>query len=200
MGKTNICLLAAAFCAKAGGRVLYVDTENSFSAERFQQIADKTLAENIEIVHPKTFQEQGDVIRGLETADLIIVDSLAALYRMEIAEPRQTTGKEENKMVIMGANRELSKQMSVLSAVAREKQVPVLVTSHTYKNWDTGEEEVVGGDAVKYWCKCLVFLERTGRTSERKATLIKHRSLPEHGAVKFELVRDGIKPSGFRLF
>lgn len=201
-GKTNVCLLVAATAAKVGKKVLYIDTENSFSPERFTQVADKALAERIEIVLPKTFEEQGKVIRALAKGgpDLIIVDSLAALYRMEIAEPRETHTKRENKMVILEANRELSKQLSVLSVLAREKKIPILVTSHVYKNWDTGEEEPVGGDALKYWVKVLVLLERTGRTSERRATLVKHRALPEHGSVKFELMREGIRPSGFRLF
>jgi hypothetical protein len=36
--------------------------------------------------------------------------------------------------------------------------------------------------------------------SERKATLIKHRYLPEWGSVKFSIVNEGIKPAGFKIF
>jgi DNA repair protein RadB len=76
-----------------------------------------------------------------------------------------------------------------------------VVTSHTYKNWDTEKHEIVGGDAVKYWSKAVVFLERTGKMAERNATIIKHRWIPEGKSVKFEIVNDGIKPaSGFKLF
>ena len=91
--------------------------------------------------------------------------------------------------------------MSVLSSLARQRKIPVIVTSHTYKNWDTDRHEIVGGDSVKYWSKVLVFLERTGKTSERNATIIKHRWMPEGKSVKFVITQDGIKPaSGFKLF
>ena len=197
-GKTNICLLAALECAKNNGKVIYVDTEGGFSVERLKQMnpdLEKVLG-GIEIVEPQDFTEQGKIIRSLRErdADLVVIDSIAALYRLEYAET-----KVENKR-ILEANRELSKQLSILSNLAREREIPVLVTTHTFRNWETGDNEVIGGDSVKYWSKVMVFFERTGKTSERKATVMKHRYLPEGGNVKFMLVNEGIKPSGFKLF
>lgn len=197
-GKTNICLLAALECVKKDGRVIYMDTEGGFSIERMKQLnpdLDRVL-ERIEIVEPKGFEEQGKVIRSLENkdADLVIIDSIAALYRLEYAD-----SKTESKRVLE-ANRELSKQLSILSNIARGKSIPVLVTTHTFRNWETRENEIIGGDSIKYWSKAIIFFERTSKTSERKATVMKHRYLPEGGNVKFMLVNEGIKPSGFKLF
>lgn len=195
-GKTNLCMLSALQMLRNNGSVIYMDTEGGFSPERFSQIApdaDK-LMERITIIEPKDFREQGKIIKGMKgkEADMIIVDSAAALYRLEYADP-------ENEA--LEANRELSRQMSILSNIARDKGIPVIVTSHTYRNWDTDKNEIVGGDAVKYWAKAVVFLERTGKMSERSATIIKHRWLPEGKSVKFEIVNNGIKPaSGFKLF
>ena len=195
-GKTNLCLLLALDVAKSGGRVVYIDTEGGFSAERLSQLTpdvDEVL-KKIEIIEPKNFSEQGETISGLhkKQADLIILDSAAALYRLEYADPDKEAFEP---------NRQLGKQMSVLSNLAREKGIPVIVTSHTYKNWDTDKNEIVGGDSIKYWAKAVVFLERTGKMSERTATIVKHRSTPEGKAVKFFITQDGIKPaSGFRLF
>ena len=59
---------------------------------------------------------------------------------------------------------------------------------------------MIGGEMIKYWSKAIVFLERTGKTSERKATVFKHRSLPEGSSAKFEITGSGIKPSGFKIF
>ena len=195
-GKTNLCLLAVRDCLRRGGKVVFLDTEGGFSPERFKQIdgrLDLNLTK-VNMMEPKDFKGQGDVIRGLErkAADLIVLDSAAALYRLEYADP----DKEALK-----ANRELSRQMSILSTIARNKKIPVIVTSHTYKNWDTERNEIVGGDSVKYWSKVLVFLERTGKMGERNATVIKHRWIPEGRSARFVLTQDGIKPaSGFKLF
>lgn len=200
-GKTNICLLAALNCVKRGGRVTYIDTEGGFSFERLAQLmpAYKIILQKINLLLPKDFTEQGKIIRGLLDCNLIIVDSLCALYRLEYADAEQKKSRELN-VHIMEANRELSKQLSILSNKARELGIPVLATSHTFKVWDTGRDEIVGGDAVKYWSKAIIFLEKTGKSGERKATVIKHRSLPEGKETKFVIVEDGIKPSGFRLF
>ncbi len=196
-GKTNLCLLMALQSIRGGKKnVIYMDTEGGFSLERLSQLAPDAadIAKHITLLEPKTFKEQGDMIKSIAAidADMVIVDSAAALYRLEYSDPEKEA---------LEANRALSRQMSVLSTIAREKDIPVVVTSHTYKNWDTENNEIVGGDAMKYWAKAVVFLERTGKMGERSATVIKHRWIPEGKAVKFEIVNDGIKPSGgFKLF
>ncbi len=195
-GKTNLCILTSLEAVRNGGRVIFIDTEGGFSHERLSQIyPDQAEAlKNIMLLEPRDFKHQGKIIRDLHTkqADMIILDSAAALYRLEYADPEKEA---------LEANRELSKQMSILSNIARERNIPVVVTSHTYRNWDTDRNEIVGGDAVKYWAKAVVFLERTGKMGERNASIIKHRSIPEGKSVKFEIINEGIKPaSGFRLF
>jgi DNA repair protein RadB len=195
-GKTNLCMLTALEIIRNGGKVIYVDTEGGFSHERLSQLYPnmEDALKNLSVLEPKNFKEQGKMIRELpnKQADMIVIDSAAALYRLEYSDPEKEA---------LDANRELSKQMSVLSTLARERGIPVVVTSHTYKNWDTDKHEIVGGDAVKYWAKAVVFLERTGKMAERSATMIKHRSIAEGKSVKFEIVNEGIKPaSGFKLF
>jgi DNA repair protein RadB len=196
-GKTNMCLLAALECIKAGGSVTYIDTEGGFSPERLKQLTKnpEQALQRITLIEPKTFGEQGRIIRTLEKekhkTDLIILDSAVALYRLEYADPKAET---------LEAHRELSKQISIPSSLSRERNIPVIITAHTFQNWDTGTNEIVGGDMIKYWSKAIVYLERTNKTSERKATVVKHRWVPEGGTVKFVIVEDGIKPSGFRIF
>ncbi len=196
-GKTNLCLLLAIESIRSGKeKVVYIDTEGGFSLERLSQLTPdaEDVYKKMRIIEPKTFKEQSQVIKGLSSidADIVILDSAAALYRLEYADPDKEA---------LEANRELSKQMAALSNVARDKDIPVIVTSHTYKNWDTDNHEIVGGDAIKYWAKSVVFLERTGKMAERSATVIKHRWIPEGKMVKFDIVNEGIKPSGgFRIF
>ena len=201
-GKTNLCLILSAECGKNGGRTIYIDTESGFSSERLKQISGNPKIDNILnsiiLLEPKSFEEQGKFVRELAKKDveLIILDSSVALYRLEYPE-----SDNKNKKIEMSEhNRELSRQLSILSNLSRDKKIPVIITAHTYKNWDTGENEIVGGDPLKYWSKSLFFLEKTGKTSERKASIIKHRSQPEGKNTKFVIVEEGIKPSGFKIF
>jgi DNA repair protein RadB len=194
VGKTNLCILATLECIREGGRVVYIDTEGGLSPERVMQISmEKEVFEKLILIEPKTFEEQGVVIKNLENQDfqMLILDSSVALYRLKCADP----AKEP-----LEANKELSVQLSVLSNLARIKKIPVIITAHTFKNWDTGENQIIGGDSIKYWSKSIIFIEHTGKMGERKATITKHRSLPEGKYVKFDIVEEGIKPSGFRIF
>jgi DNA repair protein RadB len=195
-GKTNICILAALECVRGGGKVVYIDTEGGLSPERILQISgDESDLDKIIVMEPKTFEEQGAVIKNLEgqfsDIGMVILDSAVALYRLKCAD-HECEAKE--------ANKELSVQLSVLSNIARKMKIPVLITAHSFRKWESNEEQIIGGDAIKYWSKSMVFLERTGRMSERKATIIKHRSIPEGKTVKFDIVQDGVKPAGFRIF
>lgn len=199
VGKTNICILAALECIRKGGRVVYIDTEGGMSPERVRQIIGtgyRKVFDNLILIEPKSFQEQGVIIKNLKDRDfdMIILDSSVALYRLKCAEGEDSV---DSPLV---TNKELAVQLSVLSNLARRRNVPVIITSHTYKNRDTGENRIIGGDSIKYWSKSIIFLERTSRMGERKATVVKHRSVPEGRSVKFDIVQDGIKPAGFRIF
>ena len=197
-GKTNFCLLASLDCINRGGTVVYVDTEGSLSLERLKQLVPnhEEILSKMRIIEPKNFTEQGKVIRELGNldADLIVIDSMVALYRLEYTEEKK---KKSERMEHI---RELSRQLSVLSNIAREKNIPVMITSHMFKDWDTGNSDVVGGDMMKYWSKTIMYIEKTSKMSERKAIIMKHRFAPEGGNVKFSIVKEGIKPSGFRIF
>lgn len=218
-GKTNICMLAAVDCARRGGKVVYIDTEGGFSLERLRQVVAsgefENVLERIELVEPKDLQEQTAAVRRVaeRRPALVILDSSVALYRVEHANHKDMWKggmDESNKAArpvidnrnkkcdiesIMVANRELSKQLSVLSALSRDQDIPVLITTHAFKSWDNGKYDAVGGDPIRYWSKSIIFLEKTGKPHERRARIIKHRSQPEGKEAKFVLVQDGIKPS-----
>jgi len=201
-GKTNICVLAAVDCARKGGKVVFIDTEGGLSLERLRQVAPQDcerILKAMELVEPKSLKEQTEAVRrlGERKPDLVILDSSVALYRVECAEAREVVPASQKADMdsVMIVNRELSKQLSTLSALARERKIPVIITTHAFKSWGDGSYDVVGGDAIRYWSKAIIFLEKTGKSSERKATIMKHRSQPEGKEAKFKLVQEGIKPS-----
>ena len=211
-GKSNIAMLAAINAAEQGKKVLFIDTEGGFSPERIKQLATnyEGILKNIIIANPTNFTEQKNYFKKLmdaanhEKAGLIVVDSIVMLYRLQKAEEDIST-----------TNQELASQLAILSEVARKKQIPVLVTNQVYADFkkdphkQNGDFRMVGGDLLKYWSKCIVKLEALD-VGVRKATIYKHRSLPEGKFIHFEIKEKGLeethapeqKPEkkGFRLF
>lgn len=186
-GKTNVCIQATASCLQRGGTVVFVDTEGGFSAERYLQIHDdKTALDRLHLSEPTTFDEQQQVFTELPDtveevdADLIVVDSLVSLYRLQL-----------NGDDVQDVNTELSTQFSILSKLARERDLPVVVTNQVYSEFDSDENELVGRDIPAYWSKTLIELESLSQ-NKRQATLRKHRSRPEGLGATFFIVQDGL--------
>jgi DNA repair protein RadB len=194
-GKTNIALAAALNCLKSK-KIAYMDTEGSFSLERFKQMGgtDKDL-KNIIMTHVHTWQEQQKAFEDLEkliekdkNIGLVVVDSLVALYRLEL--------DEKNFPLV---NKQLATQYSVLSKIVRKHNIPVLVTNQIYSKGD--QVELTSRTIARYWSKTLIELKRTEKENQRIAILRKHRSLPEGRYVEFEITKDGLKQIGkFSLF
>jgi len=193
-GKTNLCLIAAANTARTGKKVVFIDTESSFSYERFKQIASKDSAEflkRIIVAEPADFDEQKIAINKLDDLaaqndiGLVVVDSLVSLYRLEMgtAEEAQIT------------NRELSKQLAKLMKVAKKYKIPVVITNQVYATFsrDGAETKIVpvGRDVLKYWTKVVIQLAKEG--SYRVATIVRHNFRPEGAQIKFRITQEGIK-------
>lgn len=201
-GKTNFCLLAAVSQAKKGNKVIFIDTEGGFSIDRFKQISgEEESLSNILILKPTNFEEQkkafDTLLKTIKTntnVSLIIVDSMTMLYRLELSE------KEGNKIKEM--NSELSRQLRTLAEIARNKNIPIIITNQIYYSFLSEEEfqsgkqrdaNMVGGDVLKYWSKCLIELQNNN--SRRKIILRKHRSLPEK-EMEFLIDNKGIRKRG----
>ena len=208
-GKSNLCMIVAVSQAKKQNKVVYIDTEGGFSPERFRQIHAGTKDEaenslqNILLLKPTSFSEQEDSFEKLlkyineQTISLIIVDSIAMLYRLELG--TAITSKDQTK--ISEVNRKLAKQLRVLNEISRKKNIPIIVTNQVYSFFSSDTESareekqysMVGGDLLKYWSKCLIELKYA--KARRSLTLIKHRSLPQK-TLFFEIVNEGIRKKG----
>jgi DNA repair protein RadB len=201
-GKTNLCLIAAAEQAALGKKVVFIDTEGGFSVERLKQLVeDEKILKNIVMIKATSFYEQKMAFDKLESlinknVSLIVVDSLVMLYRLELGQ----ASSEKNFDKVHIINRMLAKQLRILSGIARTKNVAVLCTDQVYGEFLTEEEimqgkqksfNMVGGDIIKYWAKCILKLENL-QHGRRKAMLVKHRSLPEK-RFEFEIINEGIK-------
>ena len=188
-GKTNIVLSTALSCCESGKKVIYIDTEGSFSLERFEQMGgtEKHL-KNIKFVQVYSWSEQHRAFKELEKAidksvGLIVIDSMVALYRLEL--------DEKNFQEI---NKQLATQYSVLSRITRIEHIPVIITNQVYGK--SGEVELTSRTIAKYWSKTLVELRRTEKESHSLAILRKHRSLQEGRSIEFVIAKDGLKQVG----
>lgn len=192
-GKSNITLTLAVNVARNNRKVIYMDTEGGISIDRVKQIAGSDFskaANNIIVFEPTSFSEQNDNLKSIDfwlkknhaDVDLIVLDSAVALYRVD-------------DMKSSRLNKELGKQMGILSKIARQYDVAVVVTNQIYSAIDeegNNDIKAIGGTILQYWSKVIIQLERGDETNQRIATLIRHRSIPEGKKAMFTISSEGI--------
>ena len=91
-GKTNICVVAAVAVAKQGGKVIFIDTEGGFSAERVRQICGnetEKILDRIFFFKPTDFKEQQEVFEKIKeinekrnTAIIVVEHNLKSLLEI----------------------------------------------------------------------------------------------------------------------
>lgn len=187
-GKTTLCLILAREVIKQGKKVIYIDSEG-ISIDRLMQIAGEdfdTVMQNLLVFDVVNFDSQersvDKAIKMVQSdigVGMIIVDSITSLYR--------PTGKEDER----SERKSLVGQSQKLSSIAREKKIPVLVTSQVYTDVETGMFESLGGNALMHNSKSILRFDRAG-VGLRRVVLIKHRSIPEGLTAQFHLTSDGI--------
>lgn len=192
-GKSNITLTLAVNVAKTNRKAIYIDTEGGISIDRIKQIAGpdfSDVANNIIVFEPTSFLEQNDTLKSIDVwlrrnhddVDLIVLDSAVALYRVD-------------DMKSTKLNKELGKQMGILSKIARQYDIAVILTNQIYNAFDdegNNDIKAVGGTILQYWSKVIIQLERGEETNQRVATLRRHRSIAEGKQAIFSIASIGI--------
>jgi DNA repair protein RadB len=189
-GKSSLCIIFAVACLRSGRSVIFIDTEG-FSVERFRQVAGEDaagLAERLYIYEPVDFDQQGVMIAGTDSVlrtrniGLIIVDSATALYRTDLSQGRDAMQK-------------LTRQVVHLLGLGKRYGIPVLVTNQVYMDTTKKVYMGLGGTALEHISKAIIRVSRLDGPF-RRATLIKHRSLPAGGSFDFEITAEGIRKKG----
>lgn len=183
-GKSNICLQMAYNVIRMGKKVAYVDTEG-LSYERILQIfGDESLVKQLLIFQVHSFQEQSNRVDQIAKIakngllGLIVIDSMTMFYRLNY----------DN----MELRNDFIRQTEVLLDIARNYEVPIIITSQVYTNITTGSIEFLGGHAMHHNAKTIIRLDMRGN-GIRTAVVIKHRSLPEGRSAMFRITADGVK-------
>jgi len=187
-GKTNFCLLAMRMLKDK--KILYIDTEGSFSLSRFKQVCpeyEEVLSRTL-FLTPTTYEEQKEAFEFMRKAvdekfGLIIVDSIAALYRLELGVSND----------IQNVNRELGLHMAYLTEIARKKKIPVLMTNQVYQDFgDREKTRAIGGDIMKYWSRAMLEIQKQ-KGDLRKFIIVKHRSIKEGNSAIFRIIQTGME-------
>ncbi len=202
-GKTNICLQVAVECARKGKKVIFIDSEG-FSPERFLQIASaeasgdknpedvESIARRIIIYEPHSFEQQTSCINEIEEVirekegengvALVILDSATLFYRLELDDERN-----------IYLRRVLANQIMLLLENARKYDLAVIITNQVYMDIDKGNLRPSGGYALEHLSKVIVQFEKTAEgRGKRRATLRKHRSMPEDSSCEFLITDEGV--------
>lgn len=190
-GKTNIALKILYETTKTGSKAIYMDTEGGLSLERIQQISGddfNTIANRVYLLEPKTFDQQQNEIQNIEellnedeNVDMLIIDSVVALYRVEDGDPNEI-------------NKRLGRLMAKLLTMSRTHDIAVVITNQIYSPFDSDDliVEPIGGTVLKYWSKIIIEIERDIGSSTRTAILQRHKSKSPGQTTSFEITDEGI--------
>ena len=191
-GKTSLSIQCAVSCARRGFKSLFIDTDGTFSYERLSQIAEydyEKISPLMIIMKPTTFKEQSKVIDQLEKVitknfELIVIDTLTSLYRVELDDQKE----------MFAANRELNRQLAVLTQIVKTYSIAVLVISQV-RSVPFGEGfeiKPVATRVLNYWSDVILDLKQTGQTRVIKVLREKHPKMKGLGFIYIKIDRSGI--------
>ena len=170
-GKTTTVIQTAIAAAKLGLKILYLDSDHSFTQQRFHQIAgvnSEEISQLILLFLPETFSEQRSIVETLEnyvtpSLGLVIIDSMSSLYRAAFP------GSES----IFSLNRDLSRQVAYLGELSASRRIACMLTSqvHARLSSPAAEIEPVARRALFHFPQTILRLRNTPRTNVKEFVL-----------------------------
>jgi len=192
-GKTSLAIQCAVNTARIGYKVIFVDSDGTFSPVRLSQIAstdtDK-VAPSITLVKPASFLEQASAIDRLDeyltkNVRLVVVDTITSLYRLELGETQKT----------FALNRELGRQVASLAQTAKTHKIAVLVNSQVRNVFLEGivAMEPIATRVLKFWADVVLNFKRTPQSHTLKAVLEKYPRRKRLASCYFVIDETGIR-------
>jgi DNA repair and recombination protein RadB len=192
-GKTTLAMQCAVNCAMQNLKTLFVDCDNTFSPKRLSQVASgkfEEIADRIILIRPADFGEQTAVIDRIseytaKNFGLVVIDTLTSLYRVKVAE---TSGKA------FGPNRELNRQMAILSQTAKTQKIPVVITSQVRSVFDDSYVSVapVATRVLKFWADTIIAMKPSENPQTIKAVLEKTHEKAQEATCHLRIDETGI--------
>ena len=210
-----VCRIAKDLIEKLGelpeeARFIVMSTDAGYSEERARQIWNlngldaEEVERHVVYVEFTEFHEQHDYIKNLEKTIeekgwkplLLTLDPAVAIYRGQILR----TDLKHRASVIGLLTGKLDLQISILRRLAVIHDCPCFVTSWPPSpigeamGGSPPETPVIGGRQMGYLSKIIMELSIPSEgLPDREVLLVKHRSRPVGGKVKFKLCDEGIR-------
>jgi len=170
-GKTTTVIQAATSCAAKDRKVVYIDSDHSFTQQRFNQIAggrSADISELITLFFPETFSEQRRIVESLENyvtsrLGMVIVDSINSLYRAAFS------GADS----IFNLNRDLSRQVAYLGELASSRNITCIMTSQVHSRLTpiAADIEPVARRTVFHFPRLILRIKNTPNPSVKQFIL-----------------------------
>jgi DNA repair protein RadA len=170
-GKTTTVIQAATAAAISGLKVVYIDSDRSFTQQRFDQIAGTrsgAISELITLFFPETFSEQRRIVESLENyatskMGMVVVDSISSLYRAAFS----------GASSVFNLNRDLSRQMAYLGELASTHNIACLITSqvHSRLTPTAADIEPVARRTVFHFPTLILRIRSTPKTGVKEFVL-----------------------------
>lgn len=183
-----------------GGKVIYIDTENTFRPDRLRPIADRfnldqeAVLENVLYTRAYTSDQQMELLdlvcaklhEELGIFKLLIVDSIMALFRVDYSGRGELADRQQ----------QLAQMLSKLQKISEEYNVAVFVTNQMTSDpgasmsFQADPKKPIGGHILAHASTTRLSL-RKGRGENRVAKIYDSPDLPENEAT-FSITNAGI--------
>ncbi|VDM97742.1 unnamed protein product [Thelazia callipaeda] len=174
-----------------GGKVIYIDTENTFRPDRLRQISERfpinqeEMLDNILYARAYTSDHQMELLdfvaakfhEELGIFKLLIVDSIMALFRVDYSGRGELAERQQK----------LAQMLSRLQKIAEEYNVAVFITNQMTADPGAGmtfqadPKKPVGGHILAHASTTRIMLKK-GRGENRIAKIYDSPDLPENEA------------------
>ncbi|KAK2711571.1 meiotic recombination protein DMC1/LIM15 homolog [Artemia franciscana] len=184
-----------------GGKVIYIDTENTFRPDRLKDIAshynldEDAVLENVLYARAFTSEHQFELLDEVagklhEEAGifkLLIVDSIMALFRVDFSGRGELSERQQK----------LAQMLSRLQKISEEYNVAVFITNQMTSDpgatltFQADPKKPIGGNIIAHASTVRIAL-RKGRGETRIAKIYDSPNLPESEAT-FAITKSGIQ-------
>lgn len=156
VGKTTLALSVAKNAQKQGLTVAYLDYEHALDPDYVSKLGIDTRNDTFLVFQPHDLEEGDHIVNEVllpnQAADLIIIDSIAAMN------PRELFEKTSDQTLTIGAQaRGINKFLLKATKLLNEHNITMLVVNQLQTKISTGfgsmtgpQEEAKGGRALKY--------------------------------------------------
>ena len=183
-----------------GGKVIYIDTENTFRPDRLRPIADRfnldqeAVLDNVLYSRAYTSEQQMELLDFVCAKfheepgifKLLIVDSVMALFRVDFSGRGELAERQQS----------LAQMLSKLQKISEEYNVAVLITNQMTSDpgatmsFQADPKKPIGGNIIAHASTTRISL-RKGRGEMRVAKIYDSPDLPESEAT-FSITSGGL--------